>query len=145
MLQLEIIGNLGSDATVKDINGKSYISFNVAHSNGKDAPSTWVQVLAGEFLAKKILQYLKKGSSVFVRGNLQVSTYEAKNGGGTKVSLSVFANELQLIRTVEANVVAGAKEIKEHEAAYQPAPHAPVSSPLVPNGAMNPEDDDLPF
>lgn len=32
MLQVEIIGNIGNDAQVKDFNGKKYIAFNVAHS-----------------------------------------------------------------------------------------------------------------
>jgi len=31
-LKLEIIGNLGADATVKDVNNSKAISFSVAHS-----------------------------------------------------------------------------------------------------------------
>lgn len=32
MLKLEVIGHIGSDAVLKDFNGKKYIAFNVAHS-----------------------------------------------------------------------------------------------------------------
>ena len=32
MLQLEVIGNIGNDAEIKEFNGKKYVSFNVAHS-----------------------------------------------------------------------------------------------------------------
>ena len=30
MLQLEVIGNIGSDAIIKDFSGTKYVSFNVA-------------------------------------------------------------------------------------------------------------------
>lgn len=52
MLQLEIIGNLGSDAEIKEINSKRYVSFSVADSYRRtDAQgnrvdkTTWVSVL----------------------------------------------------------------------------------------------------
>lgn len=32
MLQLEVIGNLGNDAEIKEFGGKKYVSMNVAHS-----------------------------------------------------------------------------------------------------------------
>ena len=35
MLQLEIIGNLGNDAEIKEFSGKKYVSMNVAHSERK--------------------------------------------------------------------------------------------------------------
>ena len=33
MITLEIIGNIGADATIKDINGQKYISFSVANTD----------------------------------------------------------------------------------------------------------------
>lgn len=74
MLKIEIIGNIGSDAVVKDFNGKKYIAFNVAHSEKyKDAQgntvekTTWVSVLKpGE---SNVVQYLKKGTGVYVCGD----------------------------------------------------------------------------
>ena len=77
MLQIEIIGNIGNDAQVKDFNGKKYIAFNVAHSEKfknqqgvETERTTWVSVLKpGE---SGIVQYLKKGTPVFVRGEMSV-------------------------------------------------------------------------
>ena len=143
MFTAEIIGNLGSDAVSKTINEKSYIAFDVAHSAGKDKPSIWVQVLATDYLAKRIQSYLRKGSSVFVRGNLTVSTYQTKSGE-TKVSLSLFANELQLLRTVEGNLVAGAKRLAEDMSQQAPV-HQHRSTSLVPPSSLEPNDEDLPF
>ena len=31
MLQIEVIGNIGNDAEIKDFSGKKYVAFNVAH------------------------------------------------------------------------------------------------------------------
>lgn len=74
MLVAEVIGNLGSDALIKDFSGRKYVSMSVAHSvfskdqNGNRQESTvWVSVLwYGE--GGGIFPYLKKGSKVFVRG-----------------------------------------------------------------------------
>src|SRR3712207_8615673 len=86
MLQCEVIGNIGSDAEIKEFGGKKYVSFNVAHSERrKDAngttieSTTWVSVLwYGD--GGGLTQYLKKGCKVFVRGRLSVKTYQDKNG-----------------------------------------------------------------
>ena len=44
MLQIEVIGNIGADAEIKEFGGKKYVSFNVAHSERrKDASGTTVE------------------------------------------------------------------------------------------------------
>lgn len=68
MLQCEVIGNLGSDAEIKEFSGKKYVSFSVAHSEvSKDqqgnrvGQTTWVSVLwYGD--GGGLFQYLKKGN-----------------------------------------------------------------------------------
>lgn len=101
MLQLEVIGNLGNDAEIKDINGKKYVSFNVAHSEKHDGveSTTWVSVLwYGEGGA--LTQYLKRGTKVFVRGRMYVKTF-AKNGV-TQVGVNLTATEVTLCGMKEA-------------------------------------------
>jgi single-strand DNA-binding protein len=101
MLQCEVIGNLGNDAEIKDFGGKKYVSFSVAHSEvSKDQQgnrveqTTWVSVLwYGE--GGKLLQYLKKGSKVFVRGRQHVKLYADKNGNA-QVAINVNASEVIL-------------------------------------------------
>ena len=53
MIKLQVIGNLGKDAVVNNVNGKSVINFNVAHTERyKDAQgvqkdrTTWVDCLS---------------------------------------------------------------------------------------------------
>lgn len=101
MLQCEVIGNIGSDAEIKQFNGKEFVSFNVAHSerrkdsNGNNVEqTTWVSVLwSGN--GGGLLQYLKKGCKVFVRGRLFVKTYQSKSGGWL-AAVNVSANEVNL-------------------------------------------------
>lgn len=96
MLKIEVIGNIGNDAEIKNINGNECVSFNVASSekrNGVDY-TTWVSVLMNGN-GGNLTQYLKKGAKVFVRGNLSVKQYQGNNGQWN-VGINVSASEVQL-------------------------------------------------
>lgn len=101
MLKVEIIGNIGNDAVVRDFNGKKYIAFNVAHSEKyKDAQgntvekTTWVSVLKpGE---SNVVQYLKKGTGVYICGDLSVKSYQ-DNTGRWQTGVNCLAREVQLL------------------------------------------------
>ncbi|MBR8725511.1 single-stranded DNA-binding protein [Bacteroides pyogenes] len=101
MLQCEVIGNIGNDAEIKEFSGKKYVSFNVAHSERrKDAngttieSTTWVSVLwYGD--GGGLIQYLKRGCKVFVRGRLSVKSYQDRSGN-MQVAINVNASEVQL-------------------------------------------------
>ena len=101
MLKLEILGNIGNDAQVKDFNGKKYIAFNVAHSEKfKNAQgteterTTWVSVLyPGE---GAIVNYLKKGTGVFVRGDMSVKMFQ-DSGHNWQIGVNCLAREVQLL------------------------------------------------
>lgn len=131
MLQCEVIGNIGSDAEIKEFSGKKYVSFNVAHSekrkdaNGTTVESTtWVSVLwYGD--GGGLTQYLKRGCKVFVRGRLSVKSYQDKNGK-TQVAVNVNANEVNLCG-LKGEQPSGANPVAQH-------PSTPA-----------PQDDDLPF
>lgn len=101
MLQIEVIGNIGADAEIKEFGGKKYVSFNVAHSerrkdaNGTTVESTtWVSVLSfGD--GGGLTQYLKRGAKVFVRGRMSVKQYQDKNKHW-QVAVNCNASEIQL-------------------------------------------------
>ncbi|MCF0256599.1 single-stranded DNA-binding protein [Bacteroides heparinolyticus] len=99
MLQFQIIGNLGSDAELKEgENKKSYISFSVAHtehSGLNNAEKTiWVSVwwYGG---TEKMLEYLKKGTKVFVSGRAKVTAYLDKDKAA-QPGITVFAFVVEL-------------------------------------------------
>lgn len=96
MLKIEVIGNIGNDAEVKNINGNECVAFNVASSekrNGTDY-TTWVSVLMNGN-GGNLTQYLKKGAKVFVRGNLSVKQYQ-DNTGQWRIGINLSASEVQL-------------------------------------------------
>lgn len=115
MLTAEIIGNLGFDAVVKQINGKDYVSFDVAHEqrNGDRSETVWVSVLwYGN--GGNLLQYLKKGAKVFVRGRLQAGIYTSQKTMQSKVSLSVLVTEIHMCQF-----------LKDEQQGQPPQPPAP--------------------
>ena len=145
MLQVEIIGNIGNDAQVKDFNGKKYTAFNVAHSEKfknqqgvETERTTWVSVLKpGE---SAVAQYLKKGTPVFVRGDLSVKAYK-DNAGNWQVGVNCLAREVQLLPGGKRDQNAGTQQ----EAPAEPANHQHhvSSAPAASEGEGNA--DDLPF
>lgn len=86
MLTVEIVGNLGLDAEIKEFGGKKYTTFSLAHTEnmrtaeGKTiSKTTWVSVLwYGEGYG--ILPYLTKGAKVFIRDRLSAKVVNDKNG-----------------------------------------------------------------
>lgn len=86
MIKLQVIGNLGKDAVVNNVNGKNVINFTVAHTekyrdaqgNQKDK-TTWVDC-AYWTDRTAIAPYLKKGTQVYVEGTPDVRTYTKQDG-----------------------------------------------------------------
>lgn len=144
MITIDIIGHIGNDAEIREFNGQKYIAFNLASTERyKDAQgnpvsrTTWVSCLKpGE---SAVLAWLKKGTQVFVRGDLSVRTFNSANGVQAGVNCRV--RELQLLSAKQ--------EAQERTPQQQPVATASVPSPAstaaaqpVPvSGAM----DDLPF
>lgn len=142
MLKAELIGNLGSDAEIKEFGGKKYVALSVAtteyakddQGNRADV-TTWVNVLwYGE--GGGLFAYLKKGVKVFVRGNLRAKLYTDKQGV-QQVSINVNASEVQLCGS------------KTDTSPQQPAPATPAngnSASPQPTPAPVPQvGDGLPF
>lgn len=102
MLKLEVIGNLGADAEVKEFSGSSYLSFRIAHSerytgadNVEHERATWVSCLySGN--ASNLLKYLKKGVKVFVRGYASFKVFSSATTHQMEVGVNVRVQELEL-------------------------------------------------
>lgn len=106
MIKLQIIGNIGNDAIVNDVNGKKVINFNVAHSEKyKNAQGVETQktiwVSCSYWVDKVVVaQYLKKGTQVYVEGQPDVDMYEDRNRQmHAKIKLRVL--QIQLLGSGE--------------------------------------------
>lgn len=102
MIKVEVIGNIGADAEVKESNGSKFISFRVADTQrytGQDgtehSETTWIDCTINNAEAK-VLPYLKQGVKVFVRGNLRARVYSSKKDRCMKAGLTVMAQEVEL-------------------------------------------------
>lgn len=93
MLKLEVIGNLGGDAVVSEINGKRYITFNVAHSERES--TTWVSVFL-DVHRQNVMQYLTRGTKVFVRGRCWLRVYDSAKYHCKMPGVSMWADDLEL-------------------------------------------------
>lgn len=152
MIKLQVIGNLGKDAIVNNVNGKSVINFTVAHTEKyKDAQGVqkdrvvWVDC-AYWTDRTAVAPYLRKGTQVFVEGNPDVRSYTTQDGrNGATLTLRV-AN-IQLLGS--KNQEGGAAPAQNYQQStpvqpsYNPAPSG-SSSYSQPADLVEPLDD-LPF
>ena len=110
MLKVEVIGNLGADAEVKDYQGNKFVTFRVAHSSkfknadGQTTESTtWVDVTMND-TESKVIPFLKAGVKVFVRGNASLRVYSSPKDRMMKAGLQVSAWEIELCGGVSEDV-----------------------------------------
>ena len=97
MLKATVIGNLGYDADVKRTqSGREYLSFAVAHDQGKDKPSVWVSVAWFGGQDHALAKYIKKGAKVAVTGDLSARIYTGRDGT-PRCSLDLFADSVDMI------------------------------------------------
>ncbi len=105
-----LVGNLGRDPEVRRTGtGDAVVSFSVATSESwrdkasgeRKEKTEWHNVVIwNENLGKVAEQYLKKGSKVYIEGQLQTREYTDKDGiqrKSTEVVLQRFRGELQML------------------------------------------------
>jgi single-strand DNA-binding protein len=80
MQNITISGNIGKDAELRDTRDSKVLSFNVGVKNGfgKDAGSVWYRCSLWGKAAEVFASSLKKGTKVFISGELTHDEYEGK-------------------------------------------------------------------
>lgn len=105
-----LIGNLGADPEIRNLqNGGKVASFRIATSetwrdkntNERREKTEWHNVVVwNENLVRVVEQYVKKGSKLYVEGQLQTRKYQDKSGADrytTEVVLQGFHGTLTLL------------------------------------------------
>lgn len=103
MNNLQIVGNLGADAVVKNENGKQFVSFKVADSqrwtdaNGEIHETTlWIGcALSGD--GGNLLQYLRKGTMVFVEGRMKTRIYSSEKARAMVAGVDLQVRHVELL------------------------------------------------
>lgn len=108
MLQiLELIGYIGNDATINQVNGKSVLNFSVAYAEKyKNASGVNVEKTLWHDCSfwdvSNLAPYLKKGTLVYLSGNCEPYVYITKVGE-SKAGLKVRVNNLKLLSNGQTN------------------------------------------
>ncbi|QEE11925.1 single-stranded DNA-binding protein [Bartonella krasnovii] len=139
-----LIGYLGANPESKTMpSGGEVVNFRMATSesytdkatNKKIDKTEWHSIVVfNPHLAKVALQYLKKGSKVYIEGRLQTRKWQDKNGVEryvTEVILPQYKGELQLLDSKNNN--------DQEPSAYDRSIYRPLD---MPTDALN---DDVPF
>lgn len=149
MIKLQIIGYLGGDCTTNEVNGKTVINFNVAHSEKfKDAQgnavdkTTWVKC-AYWTDRTAIAQYLKKGQLVYAEGAPEAEGFLNKeNQNAASLKMRVF--QIQLLGSKNDSQAGNSQQSSQQNPSHQSS--GPSSSSNQPAASQVEEPaDDLPF
>lgn len=149
--KITLIGNLGRDPELRNVSADMRVAeFSIAvterfKSNGQMQEKTeWFRVSFWNQKADVVMNYLRKGSPVYVEGRLSVRTYVDKEGKD-RYSLEVQGTELTLIGGRDQNQEGGsAPTTSYNNAPATPMAAAPMAAPPAPM-ASSAADDDLPF
>jgi single-strand DNA-binding protein len=141
-----IVGNLGRDPEVRSFqNGGKVVNLRVATSETwKDRASgerkektEWHSVaIFAEGLGRIAEQYLKKGSKVYIEGQLETRKWQDQNGQErytTEITIRPYRGELTLLDGPRGNATAPAAGAKSNAGDTYQAP------------AANDIDDEIPF
>ena len=147
MIKLQIVGNLGKDCIVKEVNGKNVINFSVAHTERfKDAQgnqkerTTWVEC-AYWTDRTTVSQYLTRGKMVYAEGSPEADGYTNKEGQ-VAATLRMRVQNLQLLGGNTDGQSNGAQQGNSFNSGNVTNAG---SSPRPVIKTEEPVDDDLPF
>ena len=126
MIKMQVLGNLGQDATVNNVNGKNVANFSVAHKESwttqqgeKKEKTTWVSCSLW-YESSRLVQYLKKGTQVFLEGVPEAGVYTNQQGQSV-ASLKLRVTNVQLL---------GGKQNSTEQNQPQPQEAADITEPL---------------
>ena len=135
-----LVGNLGQDPEVKfTAGGAAVTTLSIATSDswkdkdsGMDKERTeWHRVVLWRRLAEIAGEYLKKGSKVYIEGQLQTRKWEQE--GQTRYTTEIIARDIQFLDS------RGSANTSSQEGAGK----SEESAPDVPDSGI--DDDDIPF
>ena len=159
--KVTLIGNLGADPEVRSTNNGSRVaSFSLATSRSWNGPSgdrqektEWHRCVVwntkASQLADIVEKYVKKGDKLYVEGRIEYRQWQDKDGQ-TRYTTEINVRELIMLGggrgggDQDSNGSPGVSRSRAPERAKSPAGAAGDDFEDFP-GALNDEDDDLPF
>jgi single-strand DNA-binding protein len=157
-----LVGNLGADPEVRRLgNGEPVVNLRIATSESwrdkqtgekRDKTEWHSVVIFNENLAKVAEQYLKKGSTVYLEGQLQTRKWQDKTGAdrySTEIVLQRYRGEMTLLGGRGDGGGAGMDGSRQMEdrSGGEFGQSSPMRRPAAASsgGRPNDMDDDIPF
>ena len=106
MIKIQFIGNVGTDATLKQLDNSNVINFTVAvnesYKNKDGVKQTVTKWIDCEVWNRPKLQaFIKKGGMLFINGNPEVREYIPKDGQEPKAVQICKVDEIQFLSKKE--------------------------------------------
>lgn len=154
-----LVGNLGRDPEARRLNsGDPVVSFSLATTERwrdkqsgemRDKTEWHDVVIYNENLAKVAENYLRKGSKVYIEGQLQTREWDDQQSGQkrrrTEIVLQKYRGELTLMDSRRGADEGGAPAVEDRSGGYgRAAPAERRQASPAPRPAA-PLDDDIPF
>ncbi len=155
-----LLGNLGQDPEVKYMpSGGAVTNISIAtteswtdkNSGQKQERTEWHRVVFFNRLAEIVGEYLRKGSAVYVEGNLRTRKWQDQNGQD-RYTTEIVAREMQMLggRQGGSNDFASQSQQPQQQSQGGQIQEQQASSPQQNTAAAPPQnfdnfDDDIPF
>ena len=147
----QLIGNLGSDPEVRSTQGGQRVaSFSMATSEEwknkegeKQEKTQWHRVIAWGKLADIIEEYVKKGDKVYVQGRIEYRQWDDKDGN-KRYSTEIVIDKLIMLGSPSGKSGGSSARGTVDRATRGKAEQREDDFEEFP-GALQDEDDDLPF
>lgn len=102
MLQASVVGYLGADAEVKNVNGQEFTTCRVAHTDRwKDQSgqthelTQWIDLTLNGRPA--VVDYLKQGTLVYAAGHVKLRCYSSEKARGFVAGLTISVVTIELL------------------------------------------------
>lgn len=139
-----IEGRLGKDAEVRESNGSKFLSLTVAENQfvDKEKKTFWYDVICFNY-NEKLVQYYKKGSVLFITGNLTTDVETGKDGV-TRCRRKIVADALDFLSGGKSDSNETTTQVETQQPANTKKEKAaePIRTTAVPTDTDN---SDLPF
>lgn len=151
MISATVIGRLGKDAELRSAGETPVVNFTIASNTRKKDGGQWVDATDWVSVAmfgprgEKIVDYLKKGKAVAVRGALTTRSYE--HNGQPRLALELRADDVELLggKGDGESSSGGGGGSGQRRQGPPPAGSRRVDSPPTDGGGAGEGEDDIPF
>jgi single-strand DNA-binding protein len=149
-----IVGNLGRDPETRYLpSGEAVTNISVATtetwkdkaSGEKKEATEWHRISFFGRLAEVAGEYLKKGSQVYIEGQLRTRKYQDKETGKDRYSTEIRADRMQMLGSRAGAGVPNDEPAGEPATRSAGAPKPAAGAAKKPAGKFDDMEDDIPF